>query len=395
MTLILNNEEVRQALDAGGYVDAMEEAFRELGKEAAINSPRTETCVPLSRYGTQLRSEVRRLIDKLPVAADPYHSDKAIRAGKKSKEAVYRFKTMPGGYPGCGIMALRIDSTLDTYPSLNGRERQVKLPLATGWRYTGIVILFSLKTGEVLGILPDGEIQKMRVGATSAVGVKYLSRKDSKILGLLGTGWQAEAQLETVVEVRSLKQIRVFSPDPRHRADFAARMESKIGIEILPVESAAEVFKNADIVLTATTSSGPVFRAAWLEPGMHLGTVNPQEADSAAFRKCYPVVVNIRPFGGPDLVQNFVLGGNRPTSSGKIMNTRAHRIDWTKTIELGDFLTATRKFRRSRSDITFHCNNVGLGMQFAAAGRKILDGARKKRLGHEVPTDWFLQKEHT
>jgi len=132
-------------------------------------------------------------------------------------------------------MALRIDSTIDTRPVVMGFRRSVKLPLGPGWRYTGIVLLFSVTTGEVLGILAEGVLQKMRVGSTSAVGVKHLSRKDAHNGGLFGTGWQAEGQLETTSQVRKLKSVRVYSPNLEHRRRFASKMEKRIEAEIVPV----------------------------------------------------------------------------------------------------------------------------------------------------------------
>ncbi len=396
MALILNNEEVRKALDAKGYIEAMEEAFKEQGRTAAINSPRTETSIPLSLYTSSLRAEVRALMNRLPLDADPIHSPEALKAAKRAKGVIYRLKTMPGGYPKCGIMAVRIDSTLDTHPEVNGGIRLVKLPIGPGWRYAGIVVLFSLKTGEVLGIIPDGHIQKMRVGATTAVGVKHLSRKDAAYVGLLGTGAQAEAALETVSQVRRLKGVKVFSPNREHRQRFSMVMSERIGVEVVPAERPEDACKGADIVLTATTSSAPVFKARWLKEGMHLGTVNAYEAELQTFDRCDRVVVNVRPFGGgKDLIHNFVMGGEKPMTIGKVMNRRSRQLNWESMIELGELLNQRARGRQDAADITYHVNNVGLGMQFAAAGARILAQAREKKLGREVPTDWFLQKEHT
>ncbi|HEY3303722.1 MAG TPA: hypothetical protein VGL70_09335 [Candidatus Binatia bacterium] len=71
MTLGLNTEEVVQALDAKGYIDAMEEAFTELGKGAAINSPRTETGIPLLKYGAdeRIKTNARELLRDIVVSA--------------------------------------------------------------------------------------------------------------------------------------------------------------------------------------------------------------------------------------------------------------------------------------------------------------------------------------
>ena len=395
MTLILNNEEVRKALDPAGYIDAMEEAFEELGRDAAINSPRTETSIPYSHFTSPLKREVRGLIKQIPLDADPFHSPEALRAGKKADEVIYRLKTMPGGYSKSGLMALRIDSTLDTHPLIRGGIRSVKLPVGEGWRYTGIVLLFSIVTGELLAIMPDGEIQKMRVGATTALGVKHLSRKDSAVVGLLGTGTQAQSALLTVSHVRSLKRVQVFSPNLDNRRRFARNMSDRIGVEIVPVNKPEDAFVNADIMLTATTSHTPIFKAKWLREGAHLGTVNPYEAEMRTFSRCDRVVVNVRPFGGgSDLIHDFVLGGKTPRTIGKVMNERARKLDWQSMTELGEILNGV-KGRIRASQITYHVNNIGLGMQFAAAGAKILKGAKEKKLGQEIPTGWFLQKEHT
>ncbi len=113
------------------------------------------------------------------------------------------------------------------------------------------------------------------------------------------------------------------------------------------------------------------------------------------FAKCERIVVNVRPFGGgSDLIHDFALGGKTPRTIGKVMNERARKLDWGAMIEFGELFNGV-KGRSRASQITYHMNNIGLGMQFAAAGAKILEGAKKKKLGQEIPTGWFLQKEHT
>ena len=122
MTLVLNTEEVVRALDLKGYIEAMEEAFTELGKGAAINAPRTETGIPLRKYGTsrEVSRKAKKLLRDLPLDADPHQSPFWVRAAKRAEELNYRLKTIPGGYPKCGIMALKIDSTTDTNPVMQG-----------------------------------------------------------------------------------------------------------------------------------------------------------------------------------------------------------------------------------------------------------------------------------
>ncbi|HEY2988648.1 MAG TPA: ornithine cyclodeaminase family protein [Candidatus Binatia bacterium] len=398
MTLVLNTEEVVQALDANGYIEAMEEAFTELGNGAAINSPRTETGIPLLRYGTEeeIKKKARALLRDLPEDADAHQSTTWMRAAKKTAELNYRLKTIVGGYPKCGIMALKIDSTTDTNPSLNEMKRSVKLPLGAGWRYTGMMLLFDIVTGELQAILPLGPLQRNRVAATSALGIKYLARKDASTLGLFGTGFQAEGQLAYAAQVRKLTKIKVYSPNSEHRRSFAEKMEKAAGIEVIPVEKPEAVCRGADIVASATTSLTPVFQTRWLDEGTHLGSINIVEADRASFTRSDLVVVNARPFAGgtSDLVRDYVMG-KRMDTVGSNINKQSKKLNWRSMRELGELLTGKIKGRKNDGEITFHCNNIGLGVQHAATGSRILANARRLGLGKEIPTDWFLQKEHT
>jgi alanine dehydrogenase len=398
MTLVLNTEEVVQALDAKGYIEAMEEAFTELGRSAAINSPRTETGIPLLKFGTDagIKTRAGELLRDVPENADAHQSALWMRAAKQTDQLNYRLKTIVGGYPKCGIMALKIDSTTDTNPSVGGMKRSVKLPLGSGWRYTGMMMLFDIVSGELQGILPLGPLQRNRVAATSAVGVKYLARKDARTLGLFGTGFQAEGQLVYAAQVRKLKQAKVYSPNAEHRRAFAEKMEKAVGIEVLPVEKPQEVCRDSDIVVSATTSLTPVFQSKWIDEGTHLGSINIVEADRASFTGCDLVVVNARPFAGgsSDLVRDYVMGKKMDTVGSNI-NKKSKKLNWKSMRELGELLTGKIKGRKNDNQITFHCNNIGLGVQHAATGARILANARRLGLGKEIPTDWFLQKEHT
>jgi alanine dehydrogenase len=275
-------------------------------------------------------------------------------------------------------------------------KRSVKLPLGGGWRYTGMMMLFDIVNGELQAILPLGPLQRNRVAATSAVGVKYLARKDAGTLGLFGTGFQAEGQLVYAAQVRRLNKAKVFSPNPDHRKSFAAKMEKTVGIEVIAVDKAEDVCRDADIVVSATTSLTPVFQSKWIDEGTHLGSINIVEADQQSFTRSDLVVVNARPFAGgsSDLVRDYVMG-KRMDTVGSNINKKSKKLKWQSMGELGELLTGKIKGRKKADQITFHCNNIGLGVQHAATGARILANARRLGLGKEIPTDWFLQKEHT
>ena len=99
------------------------------------------------------------------------------------------------------------------------------IPAAPGNKWVGLVLLFSAETGEPLAIFPDGIIQGIRVAASSALAARFLSREDSAIVGILGSGWQARAHAKAMCSVRAIKKILVHSPTKANRDNFAAEVE--------------------------------------------------------------------------------------------------------------------------------------------------------------------------
>ena len=83
---------------------------------------------------------------------------------------MYALKSMDGVVPKLGVGAIRLNSDILTFPSISDVKRRVKVPAAPNERYTGLVLLFSTTTGELLAIFPDGMVQPMRVAATTALG---------------------------------------------------------------------------------------------------------------------------------------------------------------------------------------------------------------------------------
>ena len=245
-------------------------------------------------------------------------------------------------------------------------------------------------------MLPDSHVQKMRVGGTTALGVKLMARPDSKYVGVLGSGAQAEAAVECTAAVLPLERVKVFSPTRENRERFARDMSERINVEVIAVGSAESAFDGADIVLTATSSYEPVYEREWLKPGMHLGIGTLLEDDPRTFDMSRSVVVSLKPFGdSADFVQNFVMGEKHKPTFGQLINRKASEFDWDATIELGDLLNGRAAGRERADEITHHLNNNGCGMQFAAAGARILENARRKGLGTELSGDFFLQKDHT
>jgi alanine dehydrogenase len=293
--------------------------------------------------------------------------------------------------PGMGVGAVRIDSDIVTWPKHGGNMRRVKVPAAANGRYVGLVLLFSCENGEPLAIMPDGMLQRLRVGATNGLGIKYLARGNAITVGILGSGWQAGAQLMAACAVRDIESIRCFSPNPENRAAFAAAMCAVLGIAVEAVERPEDAVENADIVMCATNSIDNIFFARWTRPGLHVSAIKVPEIEIAAIRRAdrfvihthdaKPLHVTARNLAVPEI------GEGQGWGLGK-------GIDFLTTPTLADVIAGTYPGRRSEEEVTCFINNLGLGSQFAAAGSIVYRKAKERGLGRELPTDWFTQDVH-
>jgi len=178
MTLLLTNEEVEQALTPQDAIAATESIYRELAEGKALNRARSQVYLPAE--------------------------------SRENPGFHYRMKTQEGGSLDCGVWALRVTSDMAGFSYTAGVKRRRILPVATGNKYCGLVILFDVEKIEPVAIMPDGVIQKVRVAAMSAVGARYLAPERPKVLGLFGSGWQASAHLEFLAAQYKFDQIKVF-----------------------------------------------------------------------------------------------------------------------------------------------------------------------------------------
>jgi len=357
--IILTNDQIDALLDMRECVAALESAYRDLGNGEAVDIPRQDMLVSNRREG-----------------------------------AVHAFKTMSGSWPRSGVAALRLNSDVVTWPNINGAPRRVKVPLSEpGGRYNGSVLLFSTDTGQLLCMFSDGVMQKTRVGGASGVAAKYLARSDAKVMGMLGTGWQAEAQLEAMCAVRPLNLVKVYSPRAENRKKFAERYSAKLNCEIRAVDNPETAADGVDILVSATNSMTPTILPAWVKPGIHITSVRGSEIPTEILKSADRLVVNtnqpVSAFparGWPSQVPEFTNGDYGRPDIGV--------IDYSKVPELKDVVAGTADSRRKASEITCFHNYKGLGLQFAAIGSLVYRKATERGLGLKVEDSYFTQTVH-
>jgi alanine dehydrogenase len=348
MTLLLTGDDVRAAIRMTDCIDALEAAFTDYARGQAVNRPRSHTYTDLG-------------------------------GGKH-----YLLKTMDGSLPRLGVHALRVTSDLTHEQSANGALRRDKIPAAPGERYVGLVLLFDIATLAPLAIVHDGYLQRLRVGATSALAARRLARRDTRVAGVVGAGWQAGAQIEGLRSVLDLDEIRVFAPTREKLEAFCAEHGAT------PVGSAREAVEGADVVALATNAHEPVLDGSWLAAGQHVNSVQGHELDDLTLERADLVVVRSR----EEATFHFAPGhAPRAAAQRKRLDHRSP----LSVVELGEVVTGAAG-RTSPDQITLFTGggtgaSSGLGIQFAAVANVVYQRALAEGLGRDLPTEWFTQKE--
>ena len=241
------------------------------------------------------------------------------------------------------------------------------------------VFLHSIETGELLSIMDGNFMGMIRTGAATGVATKYMSRADSDVVGIFGTGWQARGQLMGVAAVRKIGRIKAYSRNANKRELFCKEMEEFLGIETVPAERPEDVIDEADIVITSTTSAEPVFKGDWLQEGVHINAIGgnflfKREIDETAVKRSNIIVVESKE-------QSKIEAGELLPLIEK------GRLQWEGIHELGEVVSGKIKGRKKDEDITLF-KSLGIAIEDIAVAAHIYELAKAKGIGQklEIPS---------
>ena len=360
--IFLTNEHVQQVLDMPTCLRAMEDAYHELNDGRAGYRPRIDFYVP----------------------EEPHY---------------YRWGTMEGASRKLGVFAIRMKSDMLAWEEQDGFKVEDKYCMQRG-TYCGLIFLLSTRNAEPLALMNDGFLQHMRVGACAGLGTKYLSRKNSKVLAMIGSGGMARTYAMAIKEVRPIETMRVFSPTKANRERYAQEMTEQLDIEVVAVDSPEKALKGADIVSLTTDSLVPVIKAEWLEPGMHVNNVRNNEAGADVLKRAD---VRAR-LGTSTLFADRSVSGVATGSDGMFayiagnaeekqqIPVAPHQdIDNPNIGTVPDIMAGRWVGRANDQQVTFLNNQGTQGLQFAAVGGTAYNLAKAKGLGHPLPLEWFTQ----
>jgi alanine dehydrogenase len=173
---------------------------------------------------------------------------------------------MPAYLPGLKRIGLKLISLCEDNPAKG-------LPFAQA-----LTIVMDAERGTPLAVLEAGYLTAVRTGAASGAATDVLARRDARVSAIFGAGVQGRTQLEAIAAVRPLRKAFVVDIDGRAAAAFAEEMSRTLGLDVEPADSFMAL-READIVSTATTSRGPVFRDGDLKAGLHINAVGSYKPD--------------------------------------------------------------------------------------------------------------------
>lgn len=324
MPLLLTKEDVVRVLDMRDCIDVVEKAFAELASGTAV----------------------------LP-----------LRIGISPPDGVSLY--MPAYLKQMGALACKIVTVYKNNPTRHN------LPTIIGK-----VLLQDPVTGEVTCIMDGGYLTAVRTGAASGLATKYLARTDKgQVAGIVGAGVQGKMQLWAMATSRELSRAYVYDVSADALSAFIREMSAKLGLEILPADSPAQMLAVADIVCTASSSSIPLFDGSLVRPGTHINGIgshspNARELDTAIIQRSKVVVDSVEAClkeAGDIMI---------PLQEGAI--SQAHI-----QTELGEVVLGRKPARTGAQEITLF-KSVGLAIQDAAAAELVYERARQAGIGQDV-----------
>ena len=320
----------------------------------------TENDVKRALEGTDTHREAVAVIERVlrqQSEGSTYHLKRYTMEHPQHRGHLWHnVRILPGMVPELGAAAVRV------YSGYRGTNR------------SEVICLFDWSDMGMSAIISDFHLHAIRTAAPYGVAAKYLAKPESSTLGVVGTGRYARALAQVVCAVRPIRKISVYSRKPENVRRFCDAMRSALGVEVAPAASGREAVRHADIAITATSGNTIVFEADWLEPGMLLLSLAPGEFDEET-------VLRSRVFlSGSDQV----LGDNPPRKPFDTLLASGRFRPEDVAAEFCDVVAGKKAGRLAADEIILY-ESPGMGILDAGIGHWVLERARRRGLGTELP----------
>jgi alanine dehydrogenase len=277
--------------------------------------------------------------------------------------------------------AQNMTKTLLQYGKNNLHAIGAKLGTLVGtktWTHTQggtcpLLLLWSAEDGSLVAVVEAFALGNLRTGGISGVAADWMARKDAKVMAIAGTGKQALAQVGTMLAVRPIERLQIYSPRQESREEFAKKARDEFGVETAACASVAEACKGAHIVTLVTRATQPFLKADVLDRGTHLNAVGAIAPDREEFA---PDVFDRATRVAVDNLASV------QQLSREFMNRYASR-GWAEVTPLSKLIAQGR--RRSDADDVSLFKAMGMGISDLALGAELVRRARERGVGRALP----------
>jgi ornithine cyclodeaminase/alanine dehydrogenase-like protein (mu-crystallin family) len=238
-----------------------------------------------------------------------------------------------------------------------------------------LFLLYRAADAEPLALVEANHLGQIRTGAASGLATRFLAAENASSVSILGSGFQAATQLEAMLAVRKIRDVRVWSRNPAKRAGFAAEASVRFGMPIQAVETAERAVRDAAIVVTATNAKEPVLESGWVAAGAHVNAIGSNQATrrelpTDLIRRADWIVVDSKEQGRME--------------SGDLLVAFVDK-DWSspRFVELQDVVSGRVHARTRPDEITLFKSN-GLAVEDAIAAAFVYERALAAGRGSPV-----------
>jgi len=273
-----------------------------------------------------------------------------------------------GDFRAMPAYAEKLDKCVLKWVNVHPDNKKTGLPTVMA-----IIILSDPKNGFPLCVMDGTFVTNLRTGAAGAVAAKYLARKDSKIVGMVGCGEQAKTQAEGLGLFFDIKEIKLWSKDDFSVKSFMNNVKAgKAKITIC--KNAESCVSDSDIVVTTTPSRKPIVKYRWLKKGCHINAIG---ADSKGKEELEPLILKKAKVVVDSIIQASHSGEiNVPFAKGLITKKDIYA-------ELGSIACGKKKGRVGSKEITVF-DSTGLAIQDLAVANLVYGFALRKKCGKQI-----------
>jgi len=306
MTLFITEKQVEEILSVEKTVELLEDAMKSLSTGKGFNSPRRR--LPTSYKGGNLHF-------------------------------------MAASWPEKGIA---------------GHKSYV----VTKGKATFVVVLYSTDGKGLLAVIEANLLGQIRTGAASGLASKYLARKDSSKLAIIGSGFQAETQLEAIHSQFNLEEVKVFSRTKEKRDAFVNKMTKKLGLNIKSSQSSEEATENSDIISLITNSQSPVISDEQITKGIHI--------NAAGGNSWLRSELSSNSIGKFDFISTDDIDQAKTECKELMEATEQGITSWNRVYNLSSVINKEIVPRNDFKEITLY-ESLGIAIQDIAAAKYVYD----------------------